>query len=164
MDFFIWLIFWILILGGIAGVILPALPGFALILAALVIHKIFIPEYFSGGLIIVAFFVFFLTLIIDFLSVLGAAKISGAGKWGMSGAGVGMTVGLFYGFMGIIVGSLLGALIGERIFAKKQWWPSLKSGLASAAGFLAALIFKGILTAGVIIWILCECLKNSFFT
>ncbi len=162
MDIFVWLIFWVLIVTGIAGVVLPALPGFVLVLVALVIHKFFMPDYFSGWLVGAAVAVFLLVLLVDLLSVMAAAKISGAGKWGVGGAGVGMTVGLFYGFMGIIVGSLLGAFAGEKIFAKKKWWPSLKSGLASAAGFLMAMIIKLVLTAGIVFWILIDCLRNTF--
>ncbi|MDK3159585.1 DUF456 domain-containing protein [Kamptonema cortianum] len=163
MDTIIWIIFWLLIVVGIAGVILPALPGFVLILAALIIHKIFMPDYFSNLLLGVAVLVFLLVMAVDFLSVLLAARLSGSGKWGMGGAGVGMAIGFFHGFMGAIVGSLLGAFIGEKIFAKKQWWPSLKAGLGSAAGFIAALGIKIILTTLVVIWIAVACVRNSFF-
>ncbi|MDZ4743996.1 MAG: DUF456 domain-containing protein [Verrucomicrobiota bacterium] len=161
MDAIIWFIFWVMILAGILGVVLPALPGFALIMAALVLHKIFMPDYFSGWLISAAVFVFILILVIDYLSVMGAAKITGSGRWGVGGAGVGMTVGFFYGFMGVIIGSFIGAFAGEKIFAKKEWWHSLKSGVGAAAGFLLAVICKMFLTLGIVFWIVVECLRNS---
>jgi uncharacterized protein YqgC (DUF456 family) len=68
--------------------------------------------------------------------LLGAKKHK-ASKVGITGAFIGLTIGIFIlGFWGIITGPFLGALLGELV-AKKSPGQALKSAIGTFIGFIA---------------------------
>lgn len=105
-----------LVLVGIAGTILPALPGVPLVFAGMLVAAwagdfalIGWPTLTVLGVLTV------LALIVDFMaSVLGARRV-GASGWALFGAAAGTLVGVFFGLPGLLLGPFLGALIGELI-------------------------------------------------
>lgn len=119
----------ILILVGIAGVILPALPGLPLVFVGMLLaawagdfQQIGWPALAMLGLLTL------LSIIVDFLaSALGAKRV-GASRKAIAGAVIGSIVGLFFGIIGIFAGPFIGALAGEL-------WHSRKLGLATKVGF-----------------------------
>ena len=104
----------LLILVGMAGAIVPALPGVPLVfagmwLAAWADHYQHIGAFtliLLGALALVA-------LAVDFVAGLLGAKKVGASPRALWGASLGALVGLFFGLPGLIFGPFLGALAGE---------------------------------------------------
>jgi uncharacterized protein YqgC (DUF456 family) len=116
MTLLLWLVAALLVITGFAGLVLPALPGIALIFCGLVVAAWAEQFAYVGWKTIT--FLGLLTLfagLIDLLAgVLGAKKF-GAGRYALIGAGIGAVCGLFFGVPGIVAGPFFGALFGELI-------------------------------------------------
>ena len=116
MNLLLWIVAAILVLIGFAGLVLPALPGIALIFCGLVVAAWAEQFAYVGWKTIT--FLALLTLfagLIDLLAgVLGAKKF-GASRYALIGAAIGAFCGLFFGIAGIVAGPFLGALFGELI-------------------------------------------------
>jgi hypothetical protein len=123
----------LLILLGIVGLLLPALPGTPLLLAGLVLAawaEGF--AYVGWGTLALIGAIAFLGYFIDFAAGAFGAKRFGASKAGMAGAVVGALIGLFFGLPGVLLGPFVGAVAGE-LLARRD------ARAASRAGFGAAL-------------------------
>src|ERR1051326_4177446 len=85
-----------LMLVGLAGVIVPLLPGTTLILLGAIVHKLLLPTQISW--IAVGFIGVFwlLSVIADFGGVMLGTKWFGGSRWGMAGASGGPVVGGFF--------------------------------------------------------------------
>lgn len=107
------------VLAGITGLILPALPGMALVFAGLVLAawaENFV--YIGQGTILVLFLLCLLGYGIDFLAAALGASRYGAGRNAVIGAAAGAVVGLFFGLPGILLGPFIGAVAGELMARK----------------------------------------------
>jgi uncharacterized protein YqgC (DUF456 family) len=104
----------LLIVGGLAGSVLPTLPGIPMVFGGIWLAAA-VDDYQHLGL-------WWLLLIgalgvagvaIDFIaSALGAKRV-GASKRALWGASIGTIVGLFFGIPGLLFGPFVGALVGE---------------------------------------------------
>src|SRR3990172_11082530 len=106
----------LLILLGIVGLLLPALPGTPLLLAGLVLAawaEGF--AYVGWGTLALLGAIAFLGYFIDFAAGAFGARRSGASKAGMAGAVVGALIGLFFGLPGVLLGPFVGAVAGELL-------------------------------------------------
>ena len=113
-PFALWTLAIALMLAGVAGLILPALPGVPLMFAGMVVAAAIDDFQRIGWIILTVLGV--LTLIavaVDFLASVWGVKYAGASKRAIWGALIGTVVGLFFGFAGLIFGPFVGALIGE---------------------------------------------------
>ena len=104
----------VLILVGIAGTILPALPGVPVVFAGMWLAA-WVDDYalISPGTLILLGVLAGLSVLLDFLAgVLGARRVAatGAALWG---ATIGTVVGIFFGLAGLLLGPFIGALVGE---------------------------------------------------
>ena len=118
MDPTIWLLILavLLVLVGIGGLILPALPGAPVVFAGLFLAAWAEGFEFVGAWTLVALgLLAVLTYIADFVAGAFGAKKFGASKKAMIGATIGAVVGLFFGLPGILLGPFVGAMIGEYI-------------------------------------------------
>lgn len=114
-----WTIFWYVIAGivivvGLAGAILPNLPGIpvmwgGMLLAAWAGHFQRIPVWVIVLLGVLAAF----SIAFDFLAGTWGAKRYGASKAAVWGALIGTLVGLFFALPGIIFGPFIGAVLGQ---------------------------------------------------
>ena len=103
---------------GIIGAVVPAIPGTSLILVAILIWGAVQGSFASIGLpLVVAIAVLIMGIGIDLLASYWGAKRAGASKWGQIGAIIGeylfqrdLKLALKAG-VGIVVGSLIGNLI-----------------------------------------------------
>lgn len=155
-----WLVTSCLIIVGLAGCLIPILPGHVILLLAAVIHRLMLGE--SSGIRWWSFVVLSLLLIasqaFEFFSGAAGTKWFGGSKWGAWGALIGGIVGMFFFPFGLILGPLIGALLFEKFFAKKENTPALVSGVGSVLGTVAGMIVKfavGLVMAG---WILVDAL------
>jgi len=131
-----------LILAGIAGTIVPALPGAPLalggfILAASLDNFQKVDWWTLSVLIILTIF----TILVDFIASAMGAKRSGASGLAIAGATLGTLFGILFGLLGLILGPFIGALIGEFI-AKRQLVQATKAGIGTWLGLMIGTAVK----------------------
>lgn len=131
-----------MILVGIAGVVLPALPGlplmfFGMLLAAWAgdFDRIGVASLVVLGLLTG------LSVVVDFLSSAVGAKRAGASRLAVIGALVGSVVGIFFGLPGLLAGPFVGALAGEFLHARKLA-QATRVGIATWIGLLLGTALK----------------------
>jgi uncharacterized protein YqgC (DUF456 family) len=127
-------IYWILVavmVVGVIGAIVPALPGMALVSVAILIWAL-VAGFTQSTVIplVVAVVLLLISIGIDFLAGYLGAKYAGASQWGQIGAIVGLILGLLGllptlpiggpigPIVGIIFGSVAGAAIGEFLYRR----------------------------------------------
>ncbi len=140
MEYLIWTLTVSLILIGLAGCIVPILPGTTLILAAMVLHKLLLPAQISWWIIGVITLIWLLSLLVDIAGVILGARLFGGSKWGMTGASGGALIGMFISLPALILGTFLGAVVAEKLLAGKTGGQSLRSGIGAATGFLLSTV------------------------
>ena len=138
----LWLVLGVLLmLGGLAGCILPFLPGPPLCYLALLIQQLQTsPVYTTEFLIIWGG----ITLVItgfDYVIPLYGTKRFGGTRYGMWGCVIGLIAGLWFPPFGLIFGPFAGAFIGELI-GNAEAKHALKAAVGSFAGFLLGTLLK----------------------
>jgi uncharacterized protein YqgC (DUF456 family) len=140
----------LLVLAGLAGTVLPVLPGAILVFAGLFVAAWaddFARVGFGGLAIIAALGL--ISMGVDFLgSVLGAKRV-GASPQALAGAAIGAVVGIFFGIPGIVLGPFVGAVLGE-LLARGGLVRAGKVGLGTSLGLLLAAIAKLVLAFAMI--------------
>jgi len=138
----LWLAVVVLIGAGLAGTILPALPGTALVLAGIVLGA-WIDDFVhvGGTTLAVVTVLAVLSWVLDYVAGLLGAKRAGASRLALWGAALGTVVGLFMGLVGVLFMPLVGAAIGE-FMARRDHEQALKVGVATWLGIMAGLLAK----------------------
>jgi len=141
-DLLLWLIAGLLVLVGLAGVVLPALPGIPLVFGGLLMVAWLDDFQRIGGVTLAVLGALaVLAWLIDFAaSVIGAQRV-GASPLALVGAAIGTVVGLFGGLIGLLFAPLAGAAIGEFI-ARRDALQAARVGLATWLGMLLAAVAK----------------------
>jgi hypothetical protein len=104
----------VLVAAGLAGVILPAIPGAILIFAGLVSAAWADHFHYVGiGTLLILGILTLLTYGLDILAGAFGVRKFGASKFAAVGAAIGAIVGIFFGLPGILLGPFLGAVLGE---------------------------------------------------
>ena len=121
--------------GGLAGCILPAVPGPPLSYIALLLLQATRFAGFSVRFLLISAVVTLIVTALDyFLPAWGTRKWGGS-RAGAIGALLGLLAGLFFPPLGIIVGPFAGAVVGELISGRDSD-AALRSGFGSFVGFL----------------------------
>ena len=133
----------ILILLGLAGSILPVLPGpplsfIGLFLLSLATH--FSPPLTSTFVILMAMVTILVTVIDHVIPLIGAKRY-GASKWGVWGSFVGMMIGIFWPPIGMLVGAFIGAVVTEWLIHKKNG-EALRAGWGVVIGIFWGMVLK----------------------
>jgi uncharacterized protein YqgC (DUF456 family) len=157
------IIYWLLIavmLVGVIGSVVPAIPGSSLILGAIIIWGIVSSSFAAIKIpLIVTIIVLLLSMGVDFLAGYIGAKQAGASKWGQIGAFVGLLLGFFgllpalpFGgpLLGMLIGPLLGAIIGELLY-QKDLSKAVKAGIGITVGTVVGNLLQGILAVGAVV-------------
>ena len=132
----------ILILVGIAGVILPALPGLPLVFAGMLLAAWAGDFQQIGWLPLVVLGVLTLVSVaVDFFATLVGAKRVGASRKALLGAVVGTFAGSFFGPVGLFAGPFVGALLGE-LWHGRELGKAAKVGLGTWLGILLGTVLK----------------------
>ena len=140
----------LLVVVGIAGTVLPMLPGVPLVFAGLLLAA------WHGGFDQVSILTMVMIGIIasmawavDFFASVVTAKKAGASKYALWGAAIGAVVGIAGGIVGLIIGPAIGAIIGELIThkntSKEATSKATAVGIAAGLGFVLALAIKIVL-------------------
>ncbi len=107
-------------IAGIAGCIIPAIPGPPLNFVSLLILEIAIEDAFSMEFYIIWGIITILVTVLDYVLPLFGAKVYKASGYGIWGSIIGMIIGtIFFPPFGMILGLLIGAVAGELIAGKK---------------------------------------------
>ncbi|MFY9819937.1 MAG: DUF456 family protein [Thermoanaerobaculia bacterium] len=132
----LWLLAAILVLVGIAGTVLPALPGAPLVFLGLVCAA-WTDGFQKVGWVTLSILavLMVLTFVVDFLASRWGAKRAGASWLALLGAFLGTIVGLFFGIPGLIFGPFLGAVAGEWL-AVRNLRQAGKVGLGTWLGMI----------------------------
>ncbi len=133
-EVFAWTLLALGVVLGVAGVILPVLPGPLLLVLAAIAHKLMLPQHLSWGMIVALGVLAVLERLADFAGTIAGAKWMGASRWGLIGAVVGGVFGIFFLPIGIFVGPILGAFLGEFLVAKRQTRESARAGFGAGVG------------------------------
>jgi len=132
----------ILLLVGIAGCIIPFLPGpplayLSLVLLQISSYKPFTTEFLTTWAIVTG-----IILLVDYYIPIWGTKKFGGTKGGTWGATIGLIAGMFiFPPFGIIIGPFFGAYIGE-LLNNQDSKKALRSAIGSFIGFLAGTVMK----------------------
>jgi len=132
----------ILVIVGLAGTVLPVLPGVAFIFLGLLLAA-WADGFQRVGAVTLAILglLMLLAVVADVLaSALGAKKL-GASPRAVAGATVGAIVGIFFGLPGLVLGPFLGAVAGE-LSANRPLLHAGKAGLGTWLGLLLGSVAK----------------------
>jgi uncharacterized protein YqgC (DUF456 family) len=133
----------ILVLLGIAGCVLPILPGPVLTflgLLLLALLKGFFPPLTPTLMIVMAILTVVVT-IGDYMIPLMGAKKYGTSKWGIWGSVAGMAIGLLFSPFGMLLGAVIGAVAVEWLVQKNKE-KALKAGWGVIVGSLLGAVLK----------------------
>ncbi len=132
----------LMVLGGLAGAVLPALPGVPLVFGGLVVaawaddfQRVGWITLTLLGVLTVASFA------IDFAATAMGAKRVGASRLAIVGAALGALGGIFLGIPGLILGPFVGAVAGEML-SHGEWRKATQAGLATWMGLLFGTLAK----------------------
>lgn len=138
----LWTIAGLLVVVGLAGTLLPALPGVPLVFMGLLVAA-WIGDFQRIGwptLTILAVLTA-LAIAADFVAALFGAKRAGASKLALLGAAIGSIVGLLFGLVGIFVFPFIGAVVGE-LMVRQRLNQAARVGFATWLGMLLGALAK----------------------
>ncbi|RYF14302.1 MAG: DUF456 domain-containing protein [Comamonadaceae bacterium] len=145
MTTLLWVLSILLILAGLAGIVLPALPGTILVLAGIVLGAWIGDFQEVGWIALTAVAVLaILAWLMDYVAAALGAKRAGASRQAIIGAAIGTVAGIFMGLVGVLFMPLVGAAAGEYI-ARRHHGQALRVGVATWLGLLAGMLAKFVL-------------------
>jgi len=146
MTLLLWILVVVLIAAGVAGTILPALPGALLVFAGILLGAWI--DHFERVSITIVVICGVLTLLAwatDYAAAMLGAKRAGASRLAVIGAAIGTVAGVFTGLVGLIFMPLVGAAIGELI-AVRNAARAAHVGVSTWIGLLLGTLAKVVLT------------------
>lgn len=120
---------------GVAGCVVPILPGVPICFVALLLCHWAGADYTLSTLILWAVVAVVVTLLDNFLPVVMTKKFGGS-KAASRGSMIGIVVGFFLGPLGLILGPFFGALIGELTHNGEDSARAFKVAFGSFAAFI----------------------------
>jgi len=142
-------------LTGVAGTILPLLPGAILIWLGMLIYGLCVDFhnlpwtfFFGQGLAVALIF------LIDYLSGIWGVRRYGGSTAAVWGSILGVMLGaILLGPFGLIFGPFIGAVLGE-LYLKSPPEKAFQAGVGTLIGFLGGTVLKIAVEAVMIIWFL----------
>ena len=127
---------------GMAGSILPGVPGTPLVVVAAIAHRLYFgTASVSNTVVVLIVLLMILSLVMDYLASMAGAKKLGATWRGVLGAVVGALIGIFFNLPGIILGPFLGAAAFEMI-GGREWKEAARAGLGAVIGLFVGALGK----------------------
>jgi len=147
----------IVMLVGVVGALLPAIPGVGLILAAILVWGIATQFQGMAVSLIVTVIILLLSTGVEILATYWGVKKFGASSWSQIGSFVGLFLGMFGllpalpiggPIIGILFGSIFGAFIGEFAYRKElKLVPRLQTSTKVCVGVVVGSVIGNIMKA-----------------
>jgi uncharacterized protein len=142
MTVLLWILAVALVVIGLVGIVIPALPGTILIFAGLLLGAW--ADGFTrvgAGTLTLVGVIAAASYGVDFVAAAFGVKRLGASSRAMTGAALGTLVGLFLGIPGLIVGPFVGAVVGE-LTVHRDFARAGRAGVAAWIGFAIGMAVK----------------------
>ena len=138
----LWIVAILMIVVGVVGTVLPALPGVVLVFGGIVLAAWIddftrISVWTVGALALVTL----VGIATDYVAAALGAKRAGASTLAIVGAAIGTVAGVFTGLVGLVFMPLAGAAIGQYI-AQRDLRRAGKVGIATWLGLLVGTAVK----------------------
>lgn len=144
-----------IMLVGLAGVILPVLPGIPVIFAGILFYAIVTGfAEITFELILIFAGLAACGLLVDYFSQYFSVKKMGGGRAGAIGAVIGLIVGIFLGWVWIIILPFVFAVVFELIAGRRET-QALKAGTGAFLGLLFGGLLRfiiGCVMIGLFVW------------
>lgn len=132
----------VLIVVGLAGVILPALPGLPLVFVGMLLAAWAGDFQQIGWVGLTALgLLTLLSVAVDFFAALVGARRVGASRKALLGAVFGTFAGLLFGPIGLFAGPFVGALLGE-LWHGRELRQATKVGFGTWLGIVLGVVLK----------------------
>jgi uncharacterized protein YqgC (DUF456 family) len=132
----------LMVLVGLAGTILPALPGLPLVFAGMLLAA------WTNGyeqvpvwVVVLLGLLTALSLLVDLWATAIGARRVGASRGAVVGAVFGTIVGLFFGIIGLFAGPFAGAMAGELLAGRGKGRPDLRHATRVGFGTWLGIVF-----------------------
>jgi uncharacterized protein YqgC (DUF456 family) len=138
----IWIILGIiLVLVGIAGSLLPLLPGPPIAYVGILLQQLRDPDPFSSRFLWIWAAIVVASLILDYVIPAWGTRKFGGTRYGVWGCTLGFLLAFWMGPWGVVIGPFIGAFIGEMIGGQNSK-KSLRAAWGSFVGFLLGSLLK----------------------
>lgn len=137
---------WVLAVGlmlvGLAGTLLPMLPGVPLVFAGMLLAA-WIDGFARVGVatLVVLGLLTLLSFVVEYVAAAMGARRAGASRQAIAGAAIGTFAGLFFGLPGLLLGPFIGAATGELV-ARGGASRAVGVGMGAWIGFAVGSIAK----------------------
>ncbi len=151
MEILLWILSALLVGMGMAGTVLPLLPGVPLVFAGLVLAA-WIGNFQQVGwpVLLLLGVLALLSLAVDAAAASLGAKRVGASRAAILGAALGTLVGVFFGLPGLLVGPFAGAAAGQFL-VRGDFGDAGRAGFGAWIGFLLGSLAKLALAATMLL-------------
>ena len=154
-DVALWMVVGVLLVLGLAGTVLPFLPGTPLIFVGALIYAFANDwEPIGIGRLTILAALSALGYALHYLAGALGTRRAGGSAWAFVGALAGGIVGLFFGLPGLLLGPPLGAIAGE-LLKSGDLRTSVRTGIAAFLGMLAGAVANfalGVTMIGLFLW------------
>jgi hypothetical protein len=142
LDTLLYLLAALMVIVGIAGSILPALPGLPVVFCGLLLAA-WVGDFETVGWMTLALLgvLTLLAMAVDLVASLLGTRRVGASGLAVLGAAVGTVAGLFFGLPGLLIGPFAGALTGE-LLAGRGMQQAARAGVGAWIGFVVGTLAK----------------------
>ena len=131
-----------LVFVGLAGTVVPILPGVPLVFAGLLMAAWADQFQHVGAVTLTILGVLtVISIVADFVASALGAKRLGASPRAVAGATIGALVGILFGLPGLVFGPFVGAVVGE-LSANRALVQAGKAGLGTWIGLLLGSVVK----------------------
>lgn len=146
LDLALYVLAALLMLGGLAGSVLPMLPGIPMVFGGIWLAAA-VDGYHHLGLwwLLIIGAIGVLGVIVDFVAGALGAKRVGASPRALWGATLGTIIGMFFGIPGLVFGPFIGAILGE-LASGNSVLRSAHVGLGTWLGLLFGTLLKLVLS------------------
>jgi uncharacterized protein YqgC (DUF456 family) len=138
----LWICAVVLIILGVVGTVVPAVPGAILVFAGIALAA-WIDHFarISPGLLVLLGVMTAVAWLVDYVGAVAGAKRLGASRFAIVGAALGTVAGILSGLWGLLFMPLLGAAIGEYL-AQRDARRAGKVAVATWVGLLLGNVAK----------------------
>lgn len=142
MDILLYVLAALLVIAGIVGSVLPALPGLPMVFGGLLLAA-WVGDFQQVGwmTLTVLGVLTVLAMAVDLVASLLGTRRVGASGLAVIGAAIGTVVGLFFGILGLLFGPFAGALVGE-LLAGRGLYQAGRAGIGAWLGFVIGTLAK----------------------